>query len=420
MRSEENGISMSKSMNSNNAGRGNEDDKEEKRFRQRLAGIRHKILVLSGKGGVGKSMVAVNLAAALHLAGKRVGLLDIDIHGPSIPTMLGLEKRKVLCSNEGGEIIPLDVAGLKVMSIGFFLPEPDDAVIWRGPMKAGVIRQFLGQVAWGELDYLVIDSPPGTGDEPLSVCQLLDRIDGSVIVTTPQKVAAVDARKSVSFCRQLNVPVLGIVENMSGFTCPRCGEITPILRKGAGRLISEDMKIPFLGSLPIDPKIAESCDAGRVFLQDYSESPTADLLRAIIKPVLSLDKKEPATEGKNDVKNKEDITMRIAVPMVDGKLSRHFGHCDQFALLDVDTAAKKILGREDIEAPPHQPGLLPSWLAERGAKIIIAGGMGNRALELFREQGIQVCVGASPDTPETLVKNYLEGTLQLGQNVCDH
>jgi len=264
-------------------GRQEEKLLEAERLRQRLACIHHKIVVLSGKGGVGKSTVAVNLAHALHQSGRRVGLLDVDIHGPSIPTMLGLETQTV--SAAGTELLPVDLAGLKVMSIGFMLSSQDAAVIWRGPMKMNVIKQFLQDVSWGELDFLIIDSPPGTGDEPLSVCQLIGDLDGAVVVTTPQKVAAVDVRKSISFCRRLGVPVLGVIENMSGFVCPRCGEVTQILRAGAGRRMAAEMTAPFLGSIPIDPMIADTCDDGQPFLERYAESATARLMREILMRV---------------------------------------------------------------------------------------------------------------------------------------
>jgi Mrp family chromosome partitioning ATPase len=262
------------------------DFADRQRLEARLCRIRHRIVVLSGKGGVGKSTVAVNLAVALMMAGSRVGLLDADIHGPSIPTMLGLERYTIGGSKD--EIAPADVDGLKVISIGLFLPSPDDAVIWRGPLKMGAIKQFLKDVAWGDLDFLVIDSPPGTGDEPLSVCQLIGRLDGAVIVTTPQKVAAVDVRKSISFCRQLHVPVLGVLENMSGFACPKCGEVTRIFRSGGGRQIANDMRVPFLGSIPVDPQIAEACDSGQAFVRRYAASPTAAMMRAIIQPIAAL------------------------------------------------------------------------------------------------------------------------------------
>ena len=262
------------------------DFADRQKLESRLCRIRHKIVVLSGKGGVGKSTVAVNLAAALMMAGRHVGLLDVDIHGPSIPTMLGLERYAI--GGTGGEIAPADVDGLKVISICLFLPSPDDAIIWRGPLKMGAIKQFLKDVAWGDLDFLVIDSPPGTGDEPLSVCQLIGRLDGAVIVTTPQKVAAVDVRKSISFCRQLQVPVLGVLENMSGFAYPKCGEVTHIFRSGGGRQIANDMRVPFLGSIPVDPQIAEACDSGQAFVRRYAASATAAIMRAIIQPIAAL------------------------------------------------------------------------------------------------------------------------------------
>ncbi len=267
-----------------------EEFEERQKLQSRLCRIRHKIVVLSGKGGVGKSTVAVNIATALMMAGKRVGLLDVDIHGPSIPTMLGLEGRKPEGSKDG--MFPIDLDGLKVMSLGFLLESPDDAVIWRGPLKMGVIKQFLRDVVWGDLDYLIIDSPPGTGDEPLSVCQLIGTLDGAVVVTTPQKVAAVDVRKSITFCRQMHLPVLGVVENMSGFVCPKCGEVTQILRSGGGRRMAEDMGVRFLGAIPMDPNIAEACDNGQAFVRQYAASSTAVIMQEIIQPIIELSGKD--------------------------------------------------------------------------------------------------------------------------------
>ena len=257
-----------------------EEYADRRRLQARLCRINHKIVVLSGKGGVGKSTVAVNLAMALALNGLRVGLLDVDIHGPSVPTMLGLENESL--KGTEGELLPVEFGGLKVMSIGFLLQDPDHAVIWRGPMKMGVIKQFLTDVNWGDLDYLIVDAPPGTGDEPLSLCQLIQPLDGAVIVTTPQRVAAIDVRKSISFCQQVHVPVLGVVENMSGFVCPKCGELTQILPEGGGRKIASDMNVPFLGAIPMDPNIAHSGDSGKVFIGHSSETPTGKILQDII------------------------------------------------------------------------------------------------------------------------------------------
>ena len=260
-----------------------EEYADRRKLQATLCRIQKKIVVLSGKGGVGKSTVAVNLATALALNGLRVGLLDVDIHGPSVPTMLGLENETLKGGPDG--LFPVEFGGLKIMSLGFLLQNPDDAVIWRGPMKMGVIKQFLTDVHWGDLDYLIVDAPPGTGDEPLSLCQLIQPLDGAIIVTTPQKVAAVDVRKSISFCKRPDVPVVGVIENMSGFACPKCGEITQILPTGGGKKISTDMNVPFLGAIPMDPAIAQSGDSGKVFIYHSSKTPTGEIMQKIIDEI---------------------------------------------------------------------------------------------------------------------------------------
>ena len=259
---------------------------EQQALEQQLGRIKHKILVMSGKGGVGKSTVAANLAISLVLEGKSVGLLDVDIHGPSIPKMLKLEDATVQVRD--GIIQPVEKAGLKVMSIGFLLKDRDDAVIWRGPMKMSVIKQFLKDVAWGDLDYLVIDAPPGTGDEPLSICQLAAPVDGAVIVTTPQDVATADVRKSINFCKQLTLPVLGVVENMSGFVCPHCSTVTDIFKSGGGERMAADMGVPFLGRIPLDPAVGTACDDGKPFIYHYSRTETAKAFERVIAPILAL------------------------------------------------------------------------------------------------------------------------------------
>ncbi len=257
---------------------------------QRMQHIRRRIIVLSGKGGVGKSTVAANLACTLSRT-REVALVDcVDFHGPSVPKLLHLEGSVVQIDH--GNLRPVEVNGLKVMSVGFLLPERDSAVIWRGPMKANVIRQFLQDVDWGELDYLLIDSPPGTGDEPLSVVQLAAPLDGAVIVTTPQDVAVADVRRSVTFCRQLNLPVLGIVENMSGFICPHCGERTDIFRSGGGERMAVDMEVPFLGRIPIDPAVGEAGDAGTLATGPAQGTETAKAFGALLQPILALSETE--------------------------------------------------------------------------------------------------------------------------------
>ncbi|OHB61741.1 MAG: chromosome partitioning protein ParA [Planctomycetes bacterium RBG_13_60_9] len=387
---------------------------EQAQVRQRMAQIKQKILVLSGKGGVGKSTVAVNLAISLSLAGKRTGLLDIDIHGPSVPKILNLEGR--IPHAMAGTILPVEVGtNLKVMSIGFLLSSSDDAVIWRGPMKYQMIKQFLKDVEWGELDFLIIDSPPGTGDEPLSIIQLLENADGAVVVTTPQEVALTDVRKSITFCRSLHLPVLGVLENMSGFVCPKCGERTDIFKAGGGENMAMSMNVPFLGRIPIDPQIVEACDSGQPYVDKYPQSQAA---RAFSEAVtLLVGSNSECNEANSE---KEISTMRIAIPLAQGQLSLHFGHCDEFAIVDVNSQEKCISGMFTEAAPVHAPGVLPQWLGQQKVNVIIAGGMGSRAQALFAQNGIQVVIGATAGSPEEVVNAYLNGTLQTGANICDH
>jgi Mrp family chromosome partitioning ATPase len=235
--------------------------------------VKKKYVVMSGKGGVGKSTVSVNLAVSLALQGKKVGLLDVDIHGPSIPTMLGLAGTKLTGSEESIDPVLVDgIPNLKVMSVGFLLESEDAPVIWRGPMKNSIIKQFLKDVTWGELDYLIIDCPPGTGDEPLSVVQLLGKADGTIIVTTPQDVASIDVSKSIKFAEQVKIPVTGIVENMSGFVCPHCNEVSYIFKEGGGKKLAEEYKVPFLGAIPIDPALGEAGDSGKPYVAQFKDS----------------------------------------------------------------------------------------------------------------------------------------------------
>jgi len=262
---------------------------EEEQLKERMAQINHKILVLSGKGGVGKSTIAVNIAVGLGNGGKKVGLLDVDFHGPSIPTLLRLGNQTL--RTDGKNAFPLDyVYGIKVVSLGLLLPDQDAAVIWRGPLKMGVIRQFLADIQWGELDYLIIDFPPGTGDEPLSVAQMLPESDGAVIVTTPQEMSLADVRKSISFCRQVKVPVLGVVENMSGLNCPHCGKLIELFKTGGGEAMANKLKVPFLGRIPLEPAVVEASDSGRPFIYHCNQTAAAQAFRdGVIKILLALD-----------------------------------------------------------------------------------------------------------------------------------
>jgi ATP-binding protein involved in chromosome partitioning len=245
-----------------------------------IAGVRNTIAVASGKGGVGKSTVAANLAVALSKAGAKVGLLDADVYGPSIPLMMGQGTKPLV---RGGKIVPLEAHGVKIMSIGFLL-DPDKALIWRGPLVAQLITQFLNDVLWEDLDYLVIDLPPGTGDVQLTLTQKIP-LSGAVIVTTPQDVALADAVKGLKMFQEVKTPVVGIIENMSGFVCPCCGTVTPIFGEGGGRRTAEEHGVPFLGEVPIDPVIREGGDTGSPIVAAHPDSVTAKAFERLAEAV---------------------------------------------------------------------------------------------------------------------------------------
>jgi len=257
---------------------------QEKRLKDKMSKIKHPLIVMSGKGGVGKTTVAVNLAYALSLSGNSVGILDIDLHGPNIAKMLGIENQSILTYEFGIE--PVEVSkNLKAVSIALSGYNPDQPIIWRGPAKAAVIRQFFSDVNWGNLDYLVIDSPPGTGDEPLSACQLIPNVSGIIIVTTPQDVAILDARKSVLFAQEIKIPVVGIIENMSGFICPHCHVETDIFKKGGGEKAAQELKVPFLGRVPFQPEFVEFGDKGTPFVSFQEKSKPAEAFMSIVKKI---------------------------------------------------------------------------------------------------------------------------------------
>ena len=255
---------------------------QEAMLARNMAGILAKVLVLSNKGGVGKSFAAVNIAAGLSGLGAKTGLLDADIHGPSVAKMLGFEGKEPPMVMEG--IIPFRInPNLLAFSMASLLEHADTPVIWRGPRKTGVLRQFLAEVLWGKLDYLIIDSPPGTGDEPLSICQMIHNLTGAIIVTTPQDIALLDSRKCVRFLQQLSVPILGILENMSGLTCPKCGVNIDLFKSGGGEKAAREMGVPFLGRIPLDPRIVETTDNGKPFIEMHPDSEAAKILGNICR-----------------------------------------------------------------------------------------------------------------------------------------
>lgn len=259
---------------------------QEAKVTQALAKIKNRLLVFSGKGGVGKSTVAANLALATALKKLKVGLMDVDIHGPDLAKILGVEDKKLDISPQGIKAVEVN-ENLKLISMSFLLQDPNLPVIWRGPMKMKAIQQFLSDVDWGELDWLIIDSPPGTGDEPLSVAQLIPAT-GAVVVTTPQEVSLLDSRKAVAFAQRLNLKILGIIENMSGMICPHCGKRIDIFKEGGGKRAAMELGIPFLGKIPFDPQIVVSGDEGKPFIADNPDSEASrafmDIVEKIIHP----------------------------------------------------------------------------------------------------------------------------------------
>jgi ATP-binding protein involved in chromosome partitioning len=248
---------------------------------ENMKGIKHKIVVLSGKGGVGKTTVATNLAVSFARRGKTAGIVDVDIYGPNVPKLLGLEGQHPTV--DGEFILPIvGPEDVKVMSMGFLLRKDDDAVAWRGPLVARAITQFLANVRWGELDVLIVDLPPGTGDEILSILQSIPDIDGVVIVSTPQEVAVLDARRAIQLVEKMDVPVLGIVENMSEFLCPKCGESYKIFGEGAVKKASEEFGVDHLGALPLDPRVVSLSDEGSPFVIKEPESKVAKAFSELV------------------------------------------------------------------------------------------------------------------------------------------
>ena len=397
---------------------------DEKQLRDQLGNITNKLLVMSGKGGVGKSSVATYLALGLAQRGYRVGLLDTDFHGPDTLRMLGLKEPFQIQAGE--RLAPQKYnENLAVVSIEGLLPDRDTAIIWRGPAKHGVIKQFVAEVNWGKLDFLIIDSPPGTGDEPLSVAQTITGAQ-AIIVTTPQEISLADVRKAIDFCRKVSMPILGLVENMSGLVCPHCGVEIPLFSQGGGQKTAVAAAVPLLASLPFDLRVVEAADRGQPLLEAPDQSPFVQSLGQLVDEVerrLKPPQKENIAETSAKILISEAAvldqnTFKVAIPLAEGRLCNHFGHCEQFAVIRVKEG--RVEEKELQTPPPHEPGVLPRWLGDLGVNLIIAGGMGQRALGLFTEKGIKVIIGSPSLEPEALVQNYLAGSLVSGPNVCDH
>ena len=369
-----------------------------------LKGVKQVFMVMSGKGGVGKSTMAAGIAASLAAKGLRTGLMDIDVHGPSIARIMGLTGMPL--GTVGGKIQPYAHSeNLKIISMQGFLQNQDDALIWRGPLKIGVIKQFMTDVEWGPLDVLVIDSPPGTGDEPLTIAQFIPDC-GAIVVTTPQGVALADVRKSLNFCRQVGMDIVGIIENMSGYVCPQCGHHADIFKSGGGETLAREFNVPFLGRMPIDPSVVMAGDDGVSALERSVAMKAA--MAEIVDNILS-----GAAEAKGETKME-----KIAVPVAGGMLSSHFGHCEEFLFATVENG--KLTKTENLVPPPHEPGVIPNWLAQQGATVVLVGGMGERAQDILQSRGVAVVCGVQSDKPLEIVDLYLKRNLKVGDNACNH
>ena len=375
-------------------------DQEEREMARALKQIRRKLVVMSGKGGVGKSSVAVSLALGLARRGHKVGLMDVDLHGPNVLRMLGL-KEPLDLSHAQFALPPELFDNLRVISVEAIMRDREMAVIWRGPLKHQLIRQFISEVQWGDLDYLVVDSPPGTGDEPLSVAQTIADAQ-AVIVTTPQEISLADVRKSLNFCEKINMKVVGIVENMSGYTCPHCGKDLPLFKRGGGEKTATDAKVPFLGALPFDPGVVEAADQGRLMDVKEASSPFFQAMAPIVDYILET---LPATP----VVTREPGVMKFALPVEGGTLSDKFGQASHYAFFTVKGG---VVGpKEMLPSPPHEPGGIPEWLDGLGVTHVIAGTLGDKAQGLLTKKGIEVIAGAPNEAPEALVEKYLKETL---------
>jgi len=363
--------------------------------------IKNKVIVMSGKGGVGKSTVSVNLAYYFAIQGYKVGLLDVDIHGPSVAKMTGIEG-KTIPVDKDGKAHPIEaLSNFYVVSIASMLENPDDPIIWRGPAKIGAIKQFLTDIQWPELDYLVIDCPPGTGDEPLSVIQLINDISGTVIVSTPQDVAMLDVRKSINFARKLDLPIIGLVENMSGFICPHCNKIINIFKTGGVEKASKDFGIELLGKIPLQEEIATSGDEGKAFVYHYAKTKAGEVFNGIGEKVLNKISNYKSFDKNNQI---------IAMPVDNSEnLSEHFGSCEKFLFATIKNG--KIESTKIENTPEKGHSLIPVWLQNQNVKTVILNGVGEHAYQNLKSQKMKVHKGVEVENYKTVLEKYLNGTL---------
>ncbi len=371
--------------------------------------IHRTIAVLSGKGGVGKSLVTALLATYLARTGKyRVGILDADVTGPSIPTLFGAEDFKPRGTDQG--LFPVRThSDIQLMSINLLLEDPAAPVIWRGPILANTVKQFWSDVIWGDLDFLLLDMPPGTGDIPLTVFQSLP-LDGIIIVTSPQDLVSLIVQKAIHMAQMMQIPILGLVENMSHVICPHCGEQFSVFGESKTAQVAADAGIPYLGSLPIDPDLARLSDEGAI--ERIHKEYLTECIAALEKvPARGLSFHKPAAESKAEPL----VLDKVAIAANDGQVAEHFGHCAEFVLFDLQ--ADGSIRKEVVANPGHKPGFLPNFLHEKGVKTMIAGGIGSAAIEIFEEKGIKVYTGASGSVDDVFTC-YKEGRLESSGTAC--
>lgn len=373
--------------------------------------IKRTIAVMSGKGGVGKSLVTALLATYLQRSGDyNVGILDADITGPSIPKLFGAEEWKPKMSDNG--IVPVrSHSNIQLMSINLLVEDPSRPVVWRGPILGNTVKQFWSDVIWGELDFLLIDMPPGTGDVPLTVFQSLP-VDGIIIVTSPQDLVSLIVRKAIHMANMMSIPVIGLVENMSYIICPDCGKKIELFGSSHTAAVADEFNIPFLDSLPVDPAITRLADTGSI--EKLAESYLENSLQAIGNMLRTEDKETAAAKDNSSAEDGSPARI-IAVATENGHIAEHFGHCDGFTLFSVEN--KQITAENFVASPPHKPGLLPVFLKEHGASAIIAGGMGSGAIDLFRENEIEVIIGTRGDLKEA-AQAYVNGDLISTEEAC--
>ncbi len=372
-------------------------DQQDKRVREQLSKIKHKIMVMSGKGGVGKSTIAVNIAVGLSLQDFMVGLLDLDLHGPSIPQMLGARDLK-LSRRPDGRLGAIKYSpNLKFLSIEPLLPSEDSAVIWRGPIKISAIKQFIGDIDWGELDYLVIDAPPGTGDEPLTIAKTIPDAY-ALIVTTPQEVSLIDVKKSIRFCQKVKMRILGIVENMSGFICPHCGKPVDLFKRGGGQRLAEEMGIRFLGKIPVDPRIVDTGDRGKPLVGAYPESITAEAFDNLIRNII--------TATQEMVKEvEEEKYMRVAIPVSSpNKFQPEVEKAELYALYDVENG--KVLVKDVVKKVQDQD--LVDFLKEQVAThVCLSEGLASLKEKLMQEGIKVITISGNEHNPDNIIQDIL-------------